>query len=60
MMMFGQILFGVMLAGMLIMMFMRYGDVVRNTPDAKEGDWAAAILPLVAVVGFVLLLMWLV
>ena len=42
---------------MLVMLLPRAKQVVAETPAARKGDWRAALLPIAAVVVFVLLLM---
>jgi len=49
-------------SALLLVMFLvfiipRVGEVWKNTPEAKEGDWMSAILALAGVIAFVLLLM---
>ncbi|MET0116445.1 MAG: hypothetical protein ABW090_03390 [Sedimenticola sp.] len=46
-----------------LMLFFLYPTAkhwMQNSPKAQEGDWAAVILPLTLVVGFVILLIMLV
>ncbi|MES9872397.1 MAG: hypothetical protein ABW116_01375 [Candidatus Sedimenticola sp. 20ELBAFRAG] len=46
-----------------LMLFFLYPTAkhwMQNGPKAEQGDWAAAILPLALVVGFVILLIMLV
>ena len=42
---------------MLIYLFPRAKAMLNQTPPAQPGDWHAALVPLIAVVGFVVLLM---
>lgn len=49
-----------LLGFMLIMLLPRARSMLTNSPAAQPGDWRAFILPVVAVAGFVLLLMQLV
>ena len=50
----------VLLALMLVLLFPRAKQMLANSRPAEPGDWRAFLLPLVAVVLFVLLLMKLV
>ncbi|MEW7976238.1 MAG: hypothetical protein AB2814_01915 [Candidatus Sedimenticola endophacoides] len=46
-----------------MMLFFIYPNAkhwMKNAPKAQQGDWMAALLPLAAVVGFVILLIFLV
>lgn len=45
---------------MLAILIPRAKDIFAATPRAEAGDWQAFILPLLAVIGFVAGLMWLV
>jgi len=45
---------------MLFMMYPAYKHWSENSPEAGEGDWQAAILPLVAIAGLVVLLVMMV
>ena len=45
---------------MLILLFPQAMNMLKNSPEAEEGDWRAFILPMLAIGGFVALLMWLV
>ena len=55
-----QIATGVFLVLMLVFLFPRAKQMFFNSPKAESGDWTAAIIPLIGVVGFVILLIWLV
>ena len=55
-----QIALAATLGMMLFFLFPRAKQWMEHAPKAQEGDWMAAILPLLAVVGFVLLLIMLV
>jgi hypothetical protein len=46
-----------LLGALLIMLIPRARRMVKESPVAKPGDWSGALVPLVAVVLFVLLLM---
>lgn len=50
----------VLIVAMMIYIWPAAKTMLHDRPDAEKGDWQAAILPIAAVVGFVLLLMWLV
>ena len=50
----------VLLGLMIVLLIPRARDMVANSPKAEAGDWRAFVLPLLAVVGFVLFLMWVV
>ncbi len=43
---------------MLVVLIPRAKDVFANTPKASGGDWQAAILPILVVMGFVLFLLF--
>ena len=55
-----QIASAVFLVLMLVFLFPRAKQMFFNTPIAESGDWGAVLLPLLGVVGFVILLIWLV
>ena len=55
-----QIATAVFLVLMLVFLFPRAKHMFFNSPKAESGDWSAALIPLLAVVGFVMLLIWLV
>ena len=38
----------------------RAKHMLTNSPKAESGDWQAAVIPLLGVVGFIALLAWLV
>ena len=42
---------------MIVLLLPRAKAIMSNTPEAKPGDWNSAILPLLAVAGFIALLM---
>lgn len=50
----------ILILAMIIFLFPRAKQMLRESPEAQPGDWQGAILPILAVVGFVLLLMVLV
>ncbi|MCP4127084.1 MAG: hypothetical protein GY753_08490 [Gammaproteobacteria bacterium] len=55
-----QIGFAVLLGAMIIFMYPRVKHSMENSPKAESGDWTSALLPILAVVGFVILLIMLV
>ncbi len=50
----------VLLGAMILLMLPRVRQATRESPAAGPGDWRAFVLPVLAVAGFVLLLMQLV
>lgn len=50
----------VMIVMMLAFMYPRAKHWMQHGPKAEKGDWSAAILPLLAVIGFVALLVMMV
>ncbi len=46
-----------LLGAMIIYLLPRAKTMMEQSPEAKPGDWRNALLPLAAVVGFVILLM---
>jgi hypothetical protein len=50
----------ILLVMMLLVLLPRARQMLRDSPKAEGGDWTAAVLPVLLVVGFVVLLMWLV
>lgn len=55
-----KILSAVALGAMLVFLFPRARQMMNDSPAAQPGDWGAALVPIVLVIGFVLLLMSLV
>lgn len=55
-----KIFSAVLIVGWIIYIWPRARYWLKNSPKAQAGDWQAAILPLAAVVGFVILLIMLV
>ncbi len=55
-----QISSAIFLLLMLVFLFPRAKHVFFNSPKAEPGDWSAALFPLLGVVGFIVLLIWLV
>jgi len=52
-----SVLFGVAL---LVFLFPRAKAAVQNSPKAEKGDWMSFIVPIAAVIGFVILLIMMV
>jgi len=52
-----QIASAVMLGLMIALLVPRAKAMLEHSPQAKPGDWTAALVPILGVVGFVLLLM---
>ncbi|MEQ8232606.1 MAG: hypothetical protein RLW61_18310 [Gammaproteobacteria bacterium] len=50
----------ILLGMMIILLFPRARHMIKHSPAAQAGDWRAFLLPILAVGGFVALLMWLV
>lgn len=55
-----QIAMAVTFGMMLFFLFPRAMHWMKNGPKAEQGDWMAAVIPLLAVVAFVILLVMLV
>ncbi len=55
-----QIASAVFLILILVFLFPRAKQMFFNSPKAESGGWSAVLLPLLGVVGFVMLLIWLV
>ena len=55
-----QIGWAIVLTLMLIYMFPRLKAAITNSPKGTSADWMQALLPIAAVLGFVLLLVQLV
>lgn len=49
-----------LLVAMMVFIWPAAKHMLHNSPAAEKGDWRSAILPIIAVIGFVLLLMSLV
>lgn len=45
---------------MLAFLLPRAKDMLTNSPKAEKGDWTGAIIPILGVVGFIMLLIWMV
>jgi hypothetical protein len=55
-----KIFSAVLIVGWIIYIWPRAKYWLKNSPKAQAGDWQAVVLPLAAVVGFVVLLIMLV
>ena len=55
-----QVGLAVTMGMMLVFLYPRAKHWMQNSPKPEQGDWIAAVLPLLAVVGFVILLIMLV
>ena len=55
-----QIASAVFLILMLVFLFPRAKHMFKNSPKAESGDWQAALIPIIGVIGFVALLIMLV
>ena len=49
-----------LLGMMLIFLWPRAKQMFKESPKAESGDWKAVIIPLLAVIGFVILLVMMV
>ena len=49
-----------LLGTMIVLLIPGAKRMLKESPEAEPGDWQAFILPLLAVGGFIALLMWLV
>ncbi len=45
---------------LLVFLLPRAKHMLSNSPKAEKGDWQAVLLPLIGVVGFIVLLVWMV
>ncbi len=50
----------ILIGAMIVFLFPRAKAMLKHSPEAKPGDWQGAILPILAVVGFVILLVMMV
>jgi archaellum biogenesis protein FlaJ (TadC family) len=55
-----KIFSAILIIGWIVFMWPRAKYWLKNSPKAEKGDWMTAIIPLAAVVGFVVLLIMLV
>ena len=46
-----------LMIGMLVFIYPRMRDAVKHSPKGTAKDWKGIILPLIAVIGFVIFLM---
>lgn len=46
-----------LLVMMIVMLFPRAKQMLTDSPKAEKGDWSRVMLPIIAVIGFVVLLM---
>lgn len=44
------------LLAMIVFLFPRMRDAVKNSPKGSMNDWMGYLIPLVAVIGFIILL----
>ena len=47
---------GIFLVAMMVYIWPSAKHMLQNSPDAEKGDWQGAVLPILAVVAFVVLL----
>jgi hypothetical protein len=55
-----QIGWALLLGAMIVFIFPRAKQMMTNSPKAEPGDWQSVLLPIAAVIGFVILLIMLV
>lgn len=53
-----KILWAIPLVLMLVFLLPRAKQMLKDSPEAKPGDWNAILLPIALVIGFVAFLMW--
>ena len=51
-----KIAYALALGAMLVFLLPRAKAMLKNTPKAEKGDWKSVIIPLVAVIMFVMFL----
>ena len=51
-----MVLSGLFTLGILVMLWPRARALMKHSPKASSADWMAALIPLLAVIGFVVLL----
>ncbi len=51
-----EIIGALALVAMVLYLLPRAKQMIANSPKAKKGDWQAAIIPILCVMGFVFLL----
>ena len=49
-----------LLVMMIAIIWPRAGRMMKESPEARPGDWRAALIPILIVAGFVALLMYLI
>jgi len=55
-----KIIWAIVILAMIFVVWPRAKQMMQDSPKAQAGDWQAVVLPLAAVVGFVILLIMLV
>ncbi|MCU7916354.1 MAG: hypothetical protein KZQ65_10790 [Candidatus Thiodiazotropha sp. (ex Gloverina cf. vestifex)] len=55
-----KIIWAVAIVAMILVLWPRAKQMMKDTPKAEKGDWQAVVLPLAFVAGFVILLIMLV
>jgi len=55
-----QIASAIMIIAMIVFLWPRAKHMVENSPKAEKGDWMSFIVPIAAVIGFVILLIMMV
>ena len=45
-----------LIVAMIVFIFPRAKQMLKDSPEAQPGDWQGVLLPILAVIGFVLLL----
>ncbi len=55
-----QIGFAILLGMMIVVIYPRVKHAMNNSPKAEKGDWISVVTPILAVVGFIILLIMLV
>lgn len=55
-----QITSVIFLGAMAVFLYPRVKHAVTNSPKAEKGDWMSFLIPIVAVIGFVILLIMMV
>ena len=47
----------ILIGGMILLMFPNVKKMMKESPEAKKGDWESFLVPIALVAAFVLLLM---
>jgi hypothetical protein len=55
-----KLIWAIAIGGVILLLWPQAKQMFKHSPKAEKGDWQAVILPLAAVVGFVILLIMLV